>query len=139
METEDTLRVVRITTSGARTNREIIWSGSSIDDLSRAYPPSDVMGADPLERDEVDDGLVVITYEFEQRMTGRDDWSKINDPRRRLTPVTATERAIDKENRRFFPGDYIDTDGCEHCGDPDCDGDCYTNPRMEFDEEDLRV
>ena len=107
MESADTLRVVRTISHGARSDDEIIWTGSRLDELSSAYPPSDVMGADQLERSEVDGGLIVISYEFQQRMTDRDEWIKIDDPRRRLTPVTPTERAIDKENRRLYPGDYI--------------------------------
>lgn len=134
METEGTLRVVRTTKCGGKTDEEVIWAGTSIDDLSMAYPPSDVLGADRLEDYKADDDLVVVTFTFEQRTSERDEWVQIDDPRRRLTPVTVTERAIDRENRRFFPGDYVTSEGCEHCGDPECDGDCKANPTVDYGE-----
>lgn len=97
------------------------WSGTDINELSRLYPPSNVFGADPLGRSEIEDGLIRYSYRFE-RQSEDGSWVVIDDPRRRLTPTTEFERAADAENRRDFPGDFLDA--CETCGRTDCRDDC---------------
>lgn len=122
-------RVVATTRTGFTDERVDVsfpWTGTDIDELSRLYPPSDIFGADPLFHHEIEDGFIRTDYKFEQKLFNG-SWVEIHDPRRRLTPMTALERAIDAENRRDFPGDYI-TEDCTACGDygcPECDGDPY--------------
>lgn len=125
----------------------IKWSGNDIDELSRKYPPSEIYGADPLEHKEIEDGLIRFDYRFE-RQSDDESWEEIGDPRRRITPLTSLERAIEAENRRDFPGDYITCDicgtddhdqrwcdnrppDCKECGDYGCD---VCDPPRDFDE-----
>lgn len=128
-------RVIKVTTNDfgaynygkpSEIDEQVVWQGSDTDELSRQYPPSKVFGADPLGHSEIEDGLIRFDYRYE-RLEG-DAWVKIDDPRRRLTPMTAVEREIDAENRRLYPGDYWD--GCEVCGDGNCYGEC------QLDEDD---
>lgn len=104
-------RVIRTTKTGfgnqnAETSR--VWQGSDVAALSTQYPPSEIMGADPLGHSEIEDGFVRTDYHFEKLVDG--SWERCSDPRVRLTPPTTLERAIDAENRRDFPGDYITDD-----------------------------
>jgi hypothetical protein len=100
---------------------EIVWKGSDIDELSREYPPSEVFDADPLGHSEIEDGFIRFDYKFERQIAAN-SWEEIDDPRRRITPVTEREQEIDAENRRLFPGDYFT--GCDNCGYDSCDGQC---------------
>ncbi len=84
-----------------------VWEGDSVDELSTKYPPSEIWGADPFDPFECSD--FSKSYAFETQ-TESGDWDKCNDPRVRVTPVTDYERAIDEENRRLYPGDYMDDD-----------------------------
>lgn len=110
----------------------IMWSGTDVDELSRQYPPSDIFGADPLGHSEIEDGLIRYDYRFEWQ-SGDGSWEQIDDPRRRITPMTNLELAIDAENRRLFPGDFgladddqdeYDEYYCRNCCDAGCDK-CY--------------
>lgn len=112
-----------------RPSESVVWDGYDIRDLSVKFPPSDIFGADPLGYSQIEDGHIRTSYRFEQLMPCG-TWETIDDPRVRLTPVMATERAIDAENRRDFPGDYVteedDYDGyddgpyCHNCNDHGC-------------------
>jgi hypothetical protein len=105
-------RVVSTTTTGfvdPKVDTSIVWEGSDIDELSREYPPSNIMFADPFDQKEIENGFIITRFTFERQLEDG-SWEEIDDPRRRLTPVTAYERAIDAENRRDFPGDYITED-----------------------------
>ena len=108
-------RVIRVTLidflqGKPETTRTAIWEGTDLDGLSTKYPPSKVFGADPLGRNEIEDGCIRTSHEFEKKVDAG-DWEKIPDPRtrknKRLTPL---EQAIDEENRRDFPGDYYEPD-----------------------------
>lgn len=107
-----TYRVVKTTITGfgpdAHTDEDIVWQGTNTEMLSEVYPPSQIFGADPLGHTEIEDGFIRINFAFQQLVD--DEWRKIADPRVRRTPPTALERAIDAENRRNFPGDYITED-----------------------------
>jgi hypothetical protein len=113
------------------------WSGTDLEELSLTYPPSNIFGADPLGHSEIEDGLIRYDYRFEQQSEDG-TWEKIDDPRRRITPVTSLELEIDAENRRLFPGDYItdDEEGeydeygpycCDNCRDRGCE-ECDPSP-----------
>lgn len=106
------------------------WEGASTDQLSRLYPPSTVFGADPLEHSEIEDGFIRSDFTFEVQ-TSDGSWKRCVDPRRRITPLTTLEQAIDAENRRDFPGDYGD-----YCinGHQDCD-DCEPLEEEEFEDQ----
>lgn len=121
--TATTIRVVRVTKIGSVdpgvASEQVLWEGADTDDLSRQFPPSEVFGADPLGHAEIEDGHIRIGYRFEQFMDGL--WQKIDDPRRRHTPLSEFERAVDTENRRDFPGDFLDV--CQSCGHSPCE--CY--------------
>jgi hypothetical protein len=94
--------------------------------LSKQYPPSEIFGADPLGHSEIEGGHIRFDYKFERLVEG--EWQEIDDPRVRLTPMTALEREIDAENRRLFPGDF-EQEGdyedygynCEDCQDRGCE------------------
>lgn len=119
------VRVIATTTTGfvnPNVESRMKWQGASIDELSRAFPPSEIFGADPLEQKEIEDGFIITRYTFE-RQQPNGEWEEIDDPRRRITPMTAFERAIDEENRRLYPGDYITW--CGVCGEDDCICDEY--------------
>lgn len=117
------IRVIASTRIGfADPQVSVIWEGTSVEKLSKQYPPSNVMFADPLDRKEIEGGHIITGYHFEQQLEDG-SWQTINDPRVRITPVTEYERAIDAENRRDFPGDYIDE--CHRCGSDPCV--CYDN------------
>lgn len=129
--TATTIRVIEImiTDFGLRSygilseiTETVKWLGTDINELSRLYPPSKVFGADPLGRSEIEDGLIRYSYRFE-RQSEDGSWVAIDDPRRRLTPMSEFECAVDAENRRDFPGDFLDV--CQDCGrDPcECDDD----------------
>lgn len=110
--------------SPSKKDETIKWSGTDLDALSREYPPSDIFGADPLDHSEIEDGLIRYDYRFERQSEGG-SWQEIDDPRRRITPLTSLEREIDAENRRLFPGDYITEDdddqySCDNCRDAGC-------------------
>jgi hypothetical protein len=118
-------RVLATTTVGfvdPKVDTIVKWEGADTDELSREYPPSDIMFADPFDQKEIEDGFIITRFTFEHQLADG-SWEQIDDPRRRLTPITAYERAIDAENRRLFPGDYITEDecGCGQQGCPDCD------------------
>lgn len=105
-------RVVATTTVGfvdPKVTTAVKWEGSDTDELSREFPPSDIFGADDLFQKEIEDGLISTRFTFEQQLEDG-SWEEIDDPRRRLTPMTDLELVIDAENRRDFPGDYITED-----------------------------
>ena len=113
-------RVLATTTIGfvdPNVDVTVKWEGTDIDQLSRAFPPSDVFGADDLFQKEIEDGFIITRFTFERSLAD-DIWEETKDPRRRLTPITAYERAIDEENRRLYPGDYITE--CQDCGYDEC-------------------
>lgn len=93
-----------LTIDDGESTGSIIWQGESANELSRKYPPSEIFGADPLDLFSCSD--FSKTYHFERRVG--DEWAKIDDPRVRTTPLTEREEAIDAENRRLYPGDYLD-------------------------------
>jgi hypothetical protein len=121
-------RVIKTTTTGFTSPPEIetgtVWQGSYASELSKEYPPSPIPGADPLGHSEIEDGLIRFDFHFE-KTTGNGIWEKCPDPRRRITALTATERAIEAENRRDFPGDYglADDDQEDHYFDDGPDDD----------------
>ena len=113
-------RVIATTTTGFSDPQIVTtvkWEGTDTDELSRAYPPSNILFADPFDQKELEDGYIITRFSFVQQLADG-SWKSINDPRRRLTPITDIERAIDEENRRLFPGDYITE--CQDCGYSDC-------------------
>jgi hypothetical protein len=116
-------RVIKTLIVGETSQVSIFWEGTNIEALSRQFPPSTVLFADQLGiRLDLDGGLVRTYFRFEQQATDG-SWYEIDDPRVRVTPMTSMERAIDDDNRRQFPGDFITVD-CERCGDhgcPECD------------------
>jgi len=134
-----TIRVVTTTKTGfvdPNVSETTVWQGTDVDKLSRQFPPSEIWGADPLGHKEIEDGWIRWDTRFE-RLLEDGTWEKIDDPRRRLTPLTDLEREIDAENRRLFPGDYLtddDDDGYDSYDDSyeddydlepyDCD-DCH--------------
>ena len=84
----------------------VVWSGHDISELSRDYPKSDIMGADPLGYSEIEGGMVRSLHRFERFLD--DDWVKIDDPRKRTSEsLTEIEIVIEAENRRLYPGDYM--------------------------------
>lgn len=107
------------------------WEGSDIAELSKAYPPSQVLFADPLGHSELEGGHIRTDYTFERYVNGM--WIEIDDPRVRLTPLTATEMAIDAINRHQFPGDYLDE---EEEFDPYGDD---LDPHPGYDESDYVI
>jgi hypothetical protein len=117
-------RVIAVTIIGDSNKELLKWEGTDIDQLSMEYPPSEILFADPLGHSEIEGGYIRTDYRFERQLEDC-SWEEIDDPRRRLTPVTDFERAIDAENRRLFPGDYglADDDdcGCRQRGCPVCD------------------
>lgn len=108
------IRVVEIMRVGigqySETER-VKWQGEDVDELSALYPPSKVDGVDDLWHREIDDGLIRWDCRFEQQQPDG-SWIEIKDPRRRPLKVSegflALEAAIEEENRRLFPGDYMD-------------------------------
>lgn len=86
------------------------WEGDSVDELSEKYPPSRIFGADPLGFSSIEDGWITWRFRFEKLEEGA--WAEIDDPRVRhdLDVLTELEAAIDAENRRMFPGDFIEED-----------------------------
>lgn len=109
------------------------WEGTDVGQLSRSYPPSHVFGADQLAHREMEDGCIRYDYTF-QHQTEDGSWEDCSDPRRRTTPMTALERAIDAENRRLFPGDFETDDDPDDDGDPDSD--YYEDDIFRDEEED---
>lgn len=144
-----TYRVVRITTNDfgpfnqtgpTQIDESVFWTGDSIEELSRAFPPSKVFGADRLGHTEIEDGLIRFDYRFEQEVDG--EWVQIDDPRVRLnSALTEIEKAQDAENRRLYPGDFITEDGsCDHCGsyhDPGCCNASFYSAREEEEDFDF--
>lgn len=120
------IRVVQRVKIGSDVIEKPVWTGDDVDELSVEHPPSDIFGADSLGRTEIEDGYIITTYRFE-RQAKDGSWEEIDDPRRRLTPMTELEEAIEAENRRYFPGDFLDV--CQDCGrDPcECDEDRMDN------------
>lgn len=101
-------RVIKTTTIGFHTpevEETTVWEGTDLTVLSSLYPPSDTLGADRLGHLEIEDGFIRSDHHFEVLLGGL--WAKVPDPRKRVTPMTAIEREIERENRRDFPGDYI--------------------------------
>lgn len=111
------LCVIVTTTIGDTSTSSIKWAGTDAKTLSYEHPPSDIMFADPLGHSEIEGGHIRSDYDFYERQADG-SWQEISDPRVRLTPITEYERAIDAENRRDFPGDYIDE--CGYCGSDPC-------------------
>lgn len=146
--TATSYRVIKTTTVGfgedAVHTQQVVWQGTDTKALSKQYPPSEIFGADPLGHSEIEGGHIRFNYRFE-KLVG-DEWREIDDPRVRLSPMTALEREIDAENRRLFPGDfeqedtyedyddYLDDAGymCEHCHDAGCS---HCEPEPEPCEE----
>lgn len=125
------VRVVTTTTIGfvdPRVDESVRWQGVDLDELSLEFPPSDIMFADELGiKEDLEDGWIRFRTRFE-RLLPNGSWEEIDDPRRRLTPMTDLEREIDADNRRRFPGDYMSDDDCERCGGygcPECDSSYY--------------
>jgi hypothetical protein len=113
-------RVIVTTTTGfvdPKVDTSIEWEGSDTDALSREYPPSNIMFADPFDQKEIEGGFIITRFTFERQLEDG-SWEQIDDPRRRLTPISAHERAIDAENRRDFPGDYITEDDYGYYDEP---------------------
>jgi hypothetical protein len=107
-----------------RVTESVEWEGDDIRVLSEKYPPSDVFGADPFDQHQIEDGWLRWSFRFE-KFEG-DTWVKCEDPRVRLNPGrTELEMEIDAENRRLFPGDYLQDDDYY---DPDHNERDYDNP-----------
>jgi hypothetical protein len=104
-----------------------LWSGSDTSELSRRFPPSEVFGADPLGHSEIEDGLIRFDHEFQELREG--EWVTIADPRvRQQQGMTVLEREQDAENRRLYPGDFIEDD--------DDDWDYYNDDNHDNDLDD---
>ena len=133
--------VVKITTIGDKDpETEVFWEGPDIQELSQKYPPSEVFGADELGHHEIEGGHIRWSYAFHKFETGR--WIVCEDPRVQLRQgLSGLEREIDAENRRMFPGDFLDEEDyedvyeleCPDCGSPYCDG--YCPERWEMEEQ----
>lgn len=104
-----------------------LWKGSDTSELSKQYPPSEIFGADPLSHSEIEDGLIRFDYDFQELQEG--EWVTISDPRiRHQAGLTELEREIDAENRRRYPGDFVDEE-------PDYDDHYYDQYEPEdYDE-----
>ncbi len=101
------LRVICTSIEHNKKSETVKWEGRCIRDLSRKYPPSNIYGVDPLGYQEWDGGDLRYSYHFEQQTD--ENWKEIPDPRIRLQRgMTHAEREIDRENRRLFPGDYLE-------------------------------
>jgi hypothetical protein len=109
-----TLRVIKITESDfvapgvqkPEVTEQTVWEGNDVRELSRQFPPSNIEGADELGHHEIESGFIRFDHRFERLQGGR--WAKISDPRVRLDPaLSEAEEAIDAENRRLFPGDFL--------------------------------
>lgn len=105
-------RVVKITTNdfGQETTKteEVIWEGTDVvGDLNSMYRRSSVYGADLLTHHEIEDGWIRFGFRFE-RQNPDGEWVKIDDPRPISTKKTRLEQEIDAENRRQYPGDYME-------------------------------
>ncbi|HXH27341.1 MAG TPA: hypothetical protein VNG90_05590 [Candidatus Acidoferrum sp.] len=119
-------RVIRITTDEFDTPTRVTeaqeWIGT-LDELNQRYPTSKVWGADELSHSEIEDGWIRFDYRFE-RQIGGDQWEVIDDPRDPPSDtMTDRERAIDDENRRLFPGEYVheyEDFNCLYCRDRGC-------------------
>ena len=113
-------RVIAVRTIGfvdATTTETIRWIGDTVAELQKQYPSSEIFGADPLGHHEIEDGWIRTDYRFESNLSG--SWAEIVDPRPESgeRELTNYERAIDEENRRRYPGDYMDDDvDCNVCG-----------------------
>ncbi len=96
-----------ISDPGKRVTTTTVWEGTDVVALSEAYPPSNVVGADALGYCSIEDGWISWYHHFEQLVNGQ--WVACNDPRIRIDRCPSElEVAIEEENRRLFPGDYID-------------------------------
>ena len=117
-------RVIQIVTNdfeGGKKTEEPIWQGEDIDALSRKHPPSEIFGADSLKHNEFEDGWIRNDFRFERQLEDG-TWEECPDPRRRLSHGRSDlEREVEAENRRLFPGDYIDeySDPCYDYHDDD--------------------
>jgi hypothetical protein len=126
-------RVHKITRMGQdEVSRNLVWSGSDTDDLSREHPPSEIWGADPLGHSEIDGGHIQFDFLFESSEDG-ENWQECEDPRRRITPMTDLEMEIDAENRRMFPGDYIEDEYDDYQDEPSWD----EEPPYDSQDEDF--
>lgn len=108
-------RVLKITvyefTPNANPTTLVIWEGTDLDELSTKFPKSNVKGADSLGHASIEDGYIHWNCHFEKQVDGG-DWMGISDPRHRVYSKEQEdlEAEIDAENRRNFPGDYLEED-----------------------------
>ena len=112
-------------------SKDLVWSGTDTDDLSRRFPPSKIWGADPLGYSQIEGGMIEISYLYECSEDEGQTWQTCEDPRRRITPVTELEMEIDAENRRRFPGDFIED---EYDEDDDGGWDDQWGDQPSYDE-----
>jgi len=86
---------------------EVKFEGSLLD-LNTTFPLSVVAHADPFDHKEIEEGYVQWDYTFYKSKDGL-NWEECEDPRTYTDRhMTDFERAIDKENRGIYPGDYIE-------------------------------
>ena len=99
-----------------RTTTYVYWEGEDVVALSKQYPRSEIMGADPLGFASIEDGWISWYFHFE-KLDESGKWIECRDPRIRLhSELSELEAAIDDENRRLFPGDFIDDDSDDDSG-----------------------
>ncbi len=136
-------RIVQVTKNDfapgdTKVTSSVVWEGTDIRELSMKHPPSQVFGADDLGHHEIEDGFVRWDSHFEKLVN--EQWVRCDDPRiRGLNREFADlEDAIDEENRRMFPGDYMNEyDDGDHedaygwDNEPD-----YNDPRYADDPDD---
>lgn len=75
-------RVVATTTTGfvdPKIGTTVKWEGIDTDELSLAYPPSDILFADPFDQKELEDGFIITRFTFEQQLADG-SWEQIDDP-----------------------------------------------------------
>lgn len=104
--------------SSEKPKESVKWEGSDVLELSKKYPPSEIFGADELSQHGIEGGSVRWSYRFEIEIDGL--WVPIVDPRVRLkSGLSDLERAIDAENRRDFPGDFVEYDEDDYFDTPE--------------------
>lgn len=98
--------------------RKTVFEGS-LEELDTRFPKSRITGADPFSHKEIEDGCIRWDFYFYKSSDGL-NWEECDDPRasNSARPLTDLERAIERENRTMFPGDFAEDD---HFGDDDFD------------------
>ncbi|GEM_PF-2238832 len=91
-------------------SKETKFEGS-LEELDTRFPKSRISGVDQFSHREIEDGCIRWDYYFYKSTDGL-SWEECDDPRSSNSsrPLTDLERAIDRENRAMFPGDFVKDD-----------------------------